>query len=711
MESIGTAASAADAKGDFARTRAGLQSISSQLALARNAYLAFQSIQAAVYAAKDITDRVDAYSSFIARLKLATGSAESFKAAMSEVQRIAAATQAPVATVAQLYARLSNSLRAMGASSADTARITETVALALKISGATAAEAGSAMLQLSQAFASGTLRGDEFNSVNESAPRLMQALADSLGVPVGALRQMAEEGKLTSDVLAENLPKALEKLRAEAGKIPDTIGGSFQQLSDAFTKYLGQTGEASGLSNGLAGAVKTLADNFGLLGDAVIALGLGALIAGLFGAAGAMVTTATAAGGLTVSLGGLRVALLALNATPLGAFVTLASTLGLIVFGAAKLKDSLRDTTTTAKDEADKIAGARKDLEDRIEALVKRRVALEKQAAEDAKAAVKEAYEAAKKYLGEQIGDAERLRDALVKAFEEAGEKSKSLLDRAAALRAKATEQPNDNSVEGQALATLDLVAAQEKLMRLKGGDDLEATQKQAELVRKLADNINDAAYAQWAKRRADLDEAEALEKAAAAEKQRQEGLAIEIKANEGRLATFKTSLADIEQKLSDMAAETTNLKIQADEAAMAKVNGDLAALKAQLADLGRGVTIPVRTEGGGATIPGKAAGGLISGPGHDTSDNLLAWLSPGEFVMRAAAVRQWGVERLSSMNALRFPAFAAGGLVGAGGGGGRTVNVNLNLGGASYPLAAAPDVADGLEQAIRSAALKRGAR
>lgn len=63
-----------------------------------------------------------------------------------------------------------------------------------------------------------------------------------------------------------------------------------------------------------------------------------------------------------------------------------------------------------------------------------------------------------------------------------------------------------------------------------------------------------------------------------------------------------------------------------------------------------------------------KAAGGLIAGPGSGTSDSILARLSNGEFVMRAAAVKHWGVERLAALNAGRmpanFPGFAAGGLV-----------------------------------------------
>ena len=79
--------------------------------------------------------------------------------------------------------------------------VTDATARSLQISGAKAQEAASATLQLAQALGAGALRGEEFNAVNEAAPRLMKALADGLGVPVGKLKQLAEQGLLTTDVM------------------------------------------------------------------------------------------------------------------------------------------------------------------------------------------------------------------------------------------------------------------------------------------------------------------------------------------------------------------------------------------------------------------------------------------------------------------------------------------------------------------------------
>jgi phage-related protein len=93
---------------------------------------------------------------------------------------------------------------------------------------------------------------------------------------------------------------------------------------------------------------------------------------------------------------------------------------------------------------------------------------------------------------------------------------------------------------------------------------------------------------------------------------------------------------------------------------------------------------------GDGETIPGNAAGGYIQGRGTGTSDSILSWLSNGEFVMRAAAVKKWGVGLLSKMNNLQMPniagavlppipKFASGGLVSAGmSGGGRPLTLQI---------------------------------
>lgn len=233
----------------------------------------------------------DQYGKYLAQLKLATTGQSEFTNAQNSVRRIATSAQSDLSSTASLYANITKSTRDLGIAQTQVASITETVSLALKVSGASTEEASSAILQLSQAFASGVLRGDEFNSVNEASPRLMQALADGIGVPVGALRAMAEQGKLTTEVLANALPRALGALRNEARSV-ETIGGAVTVLKNNVMEMVGATAQSSGVVTVLSGSINLLADNLTLAAGAmgtVVAVKLGtALHASAAGAVASM---------------------------------------------------------------------------------------------------------------------------------------------------------------------------------------------------------------------------------------------------------------------------------------------------------------------------------------------------------------------------------------------------------------------------------------
>ncbi|MGP1614313.1 MAG: tape measure protein, partial [Pollutimonas bauzanensis] len=223
------------------------------------------------FGARELISLTDQYTKFTAQLRLATGSATEYNKAMTDVRRIAKDAQSELGATGILYARIARGTQELGLEQSKLSEITETVSLALKASGATSAEAASAMLQLSQAFGSGVLRGQEFNAVNEAAPRLMKALADGMGVPVGQLRAMAEAGKITSAVMAEALPKALGELRKEAATV-QTISGAFQVLKNNVMEFVGENAKASGSVAVITGLIGTLANNLTLLAGAILSI-------------------------------------------------------------------------------------------------------------------------------------------------------------------------------------------------------------------------------------------------------------------------------------------------------------------------------------------------------------------------------------------------------------------------------------------------------
>ena len=142
----GASAAAADLLASttaVARTRqiqAGVEAINGSLARAQRLFLAYQAAQSLALSVGSVATRADEYGNYLARLQLATRGAAEFAAAQGDIGRIAILAQAPVAELATLYARMAGPIRDMGRAARDTSAVAETMALSLKISGATTAE-------------------------------------------------------------------------------------------------------------------------------------------------------------------------------------------------------------------------------------------------------------------------------------------------------------------------------------------------------------------------------------------------------------------------------------------------------------------------------------------------------------------------------------------------------------------------------------------
>lgn len=102
------------------------------------------------------------------------------------------------------------------------------------IAGTEAAGIDAAMLQLTQAMGSGVLRGEEYNSILEQAPNIIQAIADYMGVPKGQLKDMAAEGLITADIVKAAMFAAADDTNAKFEQMPKTfsqIWTSFQNTA------------------------------------------------------------------------------------------------------------------------------------------------------------------------------------------------------------------------------------------------------------------------------------------------------------------------------------------------------------------------------------------------------------------------------------------------------------------------------------------------
>ncbi|MFX2589824.1 tape measure protein [Enterobacter roggenkampii] len=187
-------------------------------------------------------------------------------------------TRSGLDATATLYARLERSTRSYGVSVEDITRLTTIINQGFVVSGATAEEASNAIIQLAQGLASGALRGDEFNSVNEQGNRLMIALADSMNVSIGALRNMAAEGKLTTDVIVNGLLSQGDKIGQEFAKTTATISQSLEIANNNITKFFGENATVKTGVKIFSDSVISLSENLDVLSATLT------IVAGVMGA-------------------------------------------------------------------------------------------------------------------------------------------------------------------------------------------------------------------------------------------------------------------------------------------------------------------------------------------------------------------------------------------------------------------------------------------
>ena len=266
QQSLGELATNAKTAGDkaaagMAEVRAGMSAFGDQVSSAKSQLLAFLSINWAAGKLQEVVQIADAWNMMAARLKLATIGQQEYAVAQKALFEIAQRIGVPIQETATLYGKLQQAVRMLGGEQKDALTITESISQALRLSGASATEAQSSLLQFGQALAAGVLRGEEFNSVVENSPRLAAALADGLNVPIGRLRKLAEEGRLTADVVVNALLSQMDKLASEYTQLPQTVSQAFQRLQNAFGQWVSQVDTATGTSRKLADALTWLSTN------------------------------------------------------------------------------------------------------------------------------------------------------------------------------------------------------------------------------------------------------------------------------------------------------------------------------------------------------------------------------------------------------------------------------------------------------------------
>ena len=228
------------------------------------AYLGLRTAQQAFQASIQV---VESERRVAALAKVFGETAQAQEAAARAAQKFGLSQTEANESFAQIYARL----RPIGVSLAEIETAFNGFNTAAKLSGTSTQQASGAWLQLSQALGSGVLRGEELNSVFEQTPAVVQAIAKEMGAPIGQIRQLAQDGKITSDIVI----RALKRIEIEgAGQLAEAMTGPAQQvknLQNEFEKL--QIAATKDLIPSMIGVVKELRGVLESLGPVLRNLG------------------------------------------------------------------------------------------------------------------------------------------------------------------------------------------------------------------------------------------------------------------------------------------------------------------------------------------------------------------------------------------------------------------------------------------------------
>lgn len=228
----------------------------------------------------------DSYTNLSNQIRVVSRDTSDVQARFASLAQVADNSRSSLEATALLYSRIQKA--APTKAPEDILRFVETIQKALALGGATAQEARSAAIQLSQAIASNRLGGEELRAVLETPLGL--ALAEGLGITIGRLREMAQAGKITSAEIFDGLTKIEGKINTQFANSIKTVDQALVQFDNKLVSYFGSVNNAYGATRLLVSGIDKLSNNLDTLIPALttIAVLVSATFAGrkaaLFGA-------------------------------------------------------------------------------------------------------------------------------------------------------------------------------------------------------------------------------------------------------------------------------------------------------------------------------------------------------------------------------------------------------------------------------------------
>lgn len=232
-----------------------------------------------VGASLSIAKTADHMQELNSQVKLVTASHEEYVAVNERLHQMANKNLTDISATTGLYTNSARALSNLGKSQEEILKFTNAVSLAMGVGGKSASEQASAILQLGQAMQSGVLQGDEFRSLAENAPIILDLVAEKLGKTRAEVRELASEGAITSEVIYNALADATPRLQAMFDKMPVTISGSLERVSNNYKKFVDKfVNNTTGLSSVVVKSLLGMADNFETLAKGAVAVAGVALV-------------------------------------------------------------------------------------------------------------------------------------------------------------------------------------------------------------------------------------------------------------------------------------------------------------------------------------------------------------------------------------------------------------------------------------------------
>lgn len=684
----------ADAK-SLERAKGSVGGISTELAGLQALAARALPVAALGVATREFVQIADAYSGMTARLKLATKATGDFEQVQQALRKAADETRAPLQDTVNLYSQIAPSLQGILSSQEIIGFIT-TVNQAIALSGASAQGASAALVQFTQGLASGTLRGEELNSILEQTPALADAIAEGLGVTRGELRKLGEEGALTAERVVGALQKVSGRVASDFKDVPVTVAQAFVLLNNSITEFVGTIDQSTGTTSALANAIISVGAGIDDLSasketlkaftDVLInGFDLGARVFQVFG---------TAIAGAAAMIERL------LNTDLKGAFETWKAAMQDI--GEIATKPLASDRVNQQKPQRE--ANARLEIErklaneveklERLKAVAagkasadilktEQQVATERNkiardALNDRLKAEESAADKLRQLFERSLTDAQKARDDAGKIRADAAASAGNLRDRASQRRGAGMSEGEREEMNTRAASTLTAratLAAGEAQAAARDGDlkkaerlATEAT-KLAERAEKAADSIKDDDTAAQALE----DLARLQEKIGEAQAKTKEGEAAQL---DKEATSIQEQIALAEQRITEFKAElakpvTLSLDISEAEKQIKSLQAQLSALSAPKvpgatpAPAGSGTATSTPSSSGSGASGSYAIGGY-TGPGGKFEPAGI--VHAGEFVLRQEVVRQRGM--LGFLHALNrdgtraLRGYATGGIV-----------------------------------------------